>query len=64
MIKKFKRTLYNISRFTGKASLILADVEAVASLDSKKIKKRLGNKVKNKMIYRTANKIGRRLNKF
>ena len=64
MIKKFKRTLYNISRLTGKASSILADVEAVASLDSKKIKKRLGNKVKNKMLYKTANKIGRRLNKF
>ena len=63
VVKKVKKALYSTSRNTAKACSIISDVEAVASLNPKKMLKRFGNKAKNKIVYGVARKIQNKINK-
>ena len=63
VIKKVKKALYSTSRSTAKASSVLSDIEAVASLNPKKMLKRFGNKAKNKLVYGVARKVQNKINK-
>lgn len=58
-----KNNLYSISRILNKTAGILNDIETIATGNPKKIAKRAINKSKNKLIYKTANKISRKTNK-
>lgn len=52
-----KNKLFKASRVLGKASSVIADVEAVSSMDKKRITKRLKRKIKNKTVFSIAKKI-------
>lgn len=58
-LKKVKKTLFDITRATGKAATLVHDIDILTSGDPKKIFKR----AKSKVIYKTANKIARELSK-
>lgn len=58
-LKNVKKTLYDITRTTGKIATAVHDIDVLASGDPKKIMKR----VKSKVVYKTANKIARELTK-
>lgn len=58
---KVRKQLYGISRKINKIASILGDIEALASCNPLKITKRFSNKTKGKIIYRTANKINKKI---
>lgn len=60
---KLKNKLYKTSRKLNKAAGVLGDIEAIVSMSPKKIFNRFTNKAKNKVIYKTANKISKKTNK-
>jgi hypothetical protein len=62
-MNKLRKNLYNISKVINKTASILGDIEAITSGSPKKVVKRMSNKTKNKMIYKTANKISRKVTK-
>lgn len=58
-----RKNLYTISRKINQVANIMGDIEALVSGSPKKIVKRASNKTKNKMIYKTANKVSRKVTK-
>ena len=54
-----KNDLYKISRWFGKASSTLNDIETLATGDPKKIAKRIARKE----LYKTSNKVTRKISK-
>lgn len=58
-LKKVKKTLFDITRTTGKAATLVHDIDILTSGDPKKIMKR----IKSKTVYKLTNKIARELTK-
>ena len=57
-----KNSLYDLSRILNKSASIINDIETLASGDTRRIKRRVKSKAKNKLVYGTANKISKKLN--
>lgn len=60
---KIRSFLYDTADKMQKVAGIIGDVETLLSGNPKKIVRRIGNKSKNKIIYRTANNISRKVTK-
>lgn len=60
---KLRNFLYNTSKKMDKISNWLGDIESISSGNPKKIAKHFVNKAKRKTIYKTANKISRKITK-
>lgn len=63
MFSGIRKALYKVSRGSGAAASKLADVDAILSANPKKIARRIKSKTSNKFIYKTANKISKKINK-
>ena len=57
ILKETKNNLYAVTRATGKVASVLSDIDIFTSGDPKRIKRRL----KSKMLYKTSNKIVRKI---
>ena len=57
-----KNSLYDLSRILNKSASIINDIETLASGDTRRIKRRVKSKAKNKLVYGVANKVSKKLN--
>lgn len=60
---KLKKILYNTASILNFTASKLSDIEAITSGNPKRIYKRISNKAKNKIIYRVANEVSRKITK-
>ena len=57
-----KNSLYDLSRILNKSASIINDIETLTSGDTRRIKRRVKSKAKNKLVYGVENKVSKKLN--